>query len=274
MDDCRQCKEFDQRSQYASGEPPSDFNYNRQTPELHVPTDLLSGITHHYYQPFGERFPEPSISPFCGTRDSYPLATYGPPALPPQRDFGLRSPYRSLATINAGQSSPLASAVNRASALQDTVESNQQSFPPSDTPSVRRSQDNIVPSFDHSGMTQSPTRHIYPSAYERNRVPAWKESQYSGEYRRQQLNDRVTRGDYVPVWRGPQDRDSQSSESANSLSSGGATVGSNGRSWDEVMGRCEFCGHQALLSTVQEHWLSCPHRTAAKPTRQGVWMSR
>jgi hypothetical protein len=276
------CPQRDGCGQRVPGEPPSDFNYtstaNRQSSELHVSADngrvshLLSGHTHHHYQSLEGR-----SEPFWGNEDSYPLATYGPLAPP---DFGWRPPYRNLETMCVGQASstPLASAARHASARQDTAEyiprwpANQRSSPPSDTPPVRRSQNIIIPSFEHSGMAQLSAQHTYPSAYERNHVPAWKESQYSGEYRRQELNDRVVRADYIPVWRGSQDRGSQSSGSAHSLSSGGATGGSNGQSW-EVMASCEFCGYQALLSTVQEHWLSCPHRTAVKPARQGVWIS-
>lgn len=145
--------------------------------------------------------------------------------------------------------------------------------PPSDTPPPRRSRHVIIPSFEHSGMAQSSAQHTYISPFERSHVPTWKESQYSAEFRHQELNDRVARADFVPVWRGPQEKDSTSSGSANSFSSGGATAGSDGRSC-EVTSSCEFCGYQALLSKVQEHWLSCPHKSDVYPTRQGVWMGR
>ena len=151
-----------------------------------------------------------------------------------------------------------------------------QPSPPSDNYPVHHSGHVTVPSFEHSGMAQSHAQHPYTAIYERSHVPAWRELQYSGEFRRQEMDARVLRDDYVrttsPVsMRG---QGSQSSGSAHSFSSGGATSGSSSWTGQDVMGECEFCGRRELLSTLKDHWLSCQYRTAVPPSRQGMWMNR
>ena len=144
---------------------------------------------------------------------------------------------------------------------------------PSDTPPVRHTSHVTAPSFRHSGLAQShEPQHVYTAAYERSHVPAWKESQYSGEYRRQEMDARVSQADFVLV--SPRAQGSQSSGSAHSFSSGGATSGSCDHSGMDVTSECEFCGRTELLSTLKGHWLSCPHRTAVPPSRRGIWIKQ
>ena len=150
-----------------------------------------------------------------------------------------------------------------------------QASPPSDAHLVQRSGQIIVPSFEHSGMAQSYAQHPYNVAYERSHVPAWRELQYSGEFRRKEMDARVLRDDYVrttsPV--SVRGQGSQSSGSANSLSSGGATAGSLGWTGQDATAECEFCGRTELLSTLKDHWLGCKYRTAVQASKQGVWMN-
>jgi len=149
-----------------------------------------------------------------------------------------------------------------------------QPFPASDEPPVHRTGPVTAPSFEHSGMAQSyEPQYTYSAAYERNHVPTWRESQRSGEFRRQEMDVRVLHADYVRV-SSPQGRGSQSSGSAHSFSSSGATAGSCGWPGQDVTSECEFCGRRELLSTIKDHWLSCPHRSAVPPSRRGVWMNR
>jgi hypothetical protein len=272
----------DLRHNYALEIPSSDFNYtsraNRQSPESYASSDSgrishsSSGYPHHrHHQSIGEGLSQP-VSQFWGTGNSH---VWTPPSFPSQDDMGWRTPHRSLVSYLAqSPPDPPTAATRRPPAARGRVEYvptwlADQPSPPFDAP-----QDNVVSSIEHPAMAHSPTQYPFPSAYERSHVPAWKESQHSGEFRRQDLNNRVLRANYVLVSRAPQTRGSQSSGSANSVSSSGATGGSKGRSWSQEMESCEFCGPHALLSMIQEHWLSCPRRTSETPSRQGVWMSR
>jgi hypothetical protein len=150
-----------------------------------------------------------------------------------------------------------------------------QPSPPPDTLPVRNSRPATIPSFDHSGMAQAYTQHPYGEAYERTHLPEWKELQYSGEFRRQEMDARVLRDDYVRVTSPVgMRRGSQSSGSLSSFSSGGATAGSCGWTNQDATGECEYCGQRELLSTLKYHWLSCQHRTAVPASRCGIWMNQ
>lgn len=129
-----------------------------------------------------------------------------------------------------------------------------------------------APSFDSPEIAPSPPP--IPGVYCRNHVPSWAELAFSAQHRREEMNARVYKRDFVRVARSPSSvrgRGSQSSGSGNSFSSGGASRGS-GRSGHHVMSSCEFCGKKDLLSTLKDHWLSCPHRGPAGSFRHGLWM--
>jgi hypothetical protein len=149
-----------------------------------------------------------------------------------------------------------------------------QPSPPSDSFPAHHSGHATVPSFEHSGMAQSHAEYPYAAAYDRNHVPAWKESQHSAEFRRQEMDARVLREDYVHVTSLVGGQGQGSSDSANSFSSGGATGGSCDWSGQDVTSECEFCGRRDLLSTLKDHWLSCQYRTTGARSRRGIWMNR
>lgn len=261
---------------HALGDTPSDSNYtsraNNQSPESYVASDndrgsySSPGHTHYHCQLSGEGLPQP-VSPFWGTGGSDILGS-------PSYDMGRRNANPSLMAYLA-QSPP--STVSRPHPVtRDRVDD----VPiwlkthPSSLDFQPTPPDTILSNPMHPPTPQSSAHPPHPTPYERSHIPDWKPLQCSGEFRRRDLDERVSQPDFRLVSSSPPNRGSQSSGSMNSFSSGGATAGSKGRSWEEVMDNCEFCGKYALLSTVQEHWLNCPRRTSETPSRQGVWMTR
>lgn len=127
----------------------------------------------------------------------------------------------------------------------------------------------------------SSSEHLYLSAYQRNQVPTWREQQYSGEFRRRELERLVSAEGHKRVVRSPSgSRGSRGSTrstcatagSGSSNSADGASAGSfapSGRTHT-----CEFCGRAEMLSTLSEHWLVCERRTPMPESRQGVWFGR
>lgn len=140
----------------------------------------------------------------------------------------------------------------------------------------------IAPSFAHAGLARgSPQEHVYIPAYERNKVPAWKENQYSGEFRRQELDDMVSRDDYVriaqsPVRSGTGGSQGSRGSARSTASTSRATAGSPVVPGQDAIGQCEFCGRLEPVSTLKEHWLSCDYRSPTQGSRRGssIWMNR
>lgn len=125
------------------------------------------------------------------------------------------------------------------------------------------------PNYIHPSTPPSPPP--IPAAYDRNRVPAWRENQISGSFRRSEADALVQLPDYVPVVRTRSPTSGPSSRgSGNSFSSGGASGGS-ARSHRDAVSRCEFCGREDLLSALKDHWLRCPRRNARRSSRPGIW---
>lgn len=130
--------------------------------------------------------------------------------------------------------------------------------------------DNPAPSTYLHTRTPSPPPPI-PGAYDRNGIPAWRESQISGSFRRRDMDSFVSQSDYVPVTRPSSPTSGPSSRgSGNSFSSGGASCDS-ALSRREAVSRCEFCGREDLLSTLKDHWFKCPRRNARPSSRPGIW---
>jgi hypothetical protein len=204
--------------------------------------------------------------------DAYLMSGYAPPFFPSQGEVEWPS---GQPTLYHSQSPPSDTPANipRCPSLRGRVEyiPTWLAGQPSDAPPTRRTAGVTAPSFEHSGMARSyEPQHTYPAAYERSQIPVWRELEQSGEIRRQEMDARVSRADYVRLPSNPPtSRGSQSSGSAHSFSSGGATTDSFGG--QDVAGTCEFCGRRELLSTLKDHWLKCPYR-ATRPSRRGVWI--
>lgn len=261
-----------------------DYNYAsrafQESPEPFVPltADVVRRLPNdqlHYRQSFFREEYFPPVPEDTTYGDSHVLTRYTLGSFHSQGEMGWPS-----AESTSVPSPSFVPDIQQRSMTQGGVEyiptwlENQPS-PPSDAYPVHHSGQVTVPSFEHSGMAQSHAQHPYNAAYERSHVPAWRELQSSGEFRRQEMDARVLRDDYVrttsPV--SVRGQGSQSSGSANSFSSGGATTGSFGWTGQDATGECEFCGRTELLSTLKDHWLGCKYRSAVQPSRQGVWMN-